>query len=128
MIPSAKNHMIFFLYMSLPFKNNTQMLSVGRLFTVVTIVNSHNSRLTQSQYTKPTNLILVNQNLLSSGPLKIPSLSEVALETERRCFSKVILESNVTPNITRSLDSFSIVLPIANGVTGDALCMTCRLS
>ena len=34
--------------------------------------------------------------------LKIPSRSEAALETERSCFSKVILESNVTPNITRS--------------------------
>ena len=35
-----------------------------------------------------------------------------ALETERRCFSKVILESNVTPNITRPTDSFSTVPPI----------------
>ena len=32
--------------------------------------------------------------------LKIPSLWEAALETERRCFSKVNLESNVTPKIT----------------------------
>ena len=39
--------------------------------------------------------------------LKIPSLWESALETERRCFSKVNLESNVTPNISRSSDSFS---------------------
>ena len=31
--------------------------------------------------------------------LKIPSLREAALETERRCFSKVILESNVTANL-----------------------------
>ena len=30
--------------------------------------------------------------------LKILCLWEAALETERRCFSKVILESNVTPN------------------------------
>ena len=36
---------------------------------------------------------------------KIPSLWEAALETERRCFSKVFLESNVTPNIARSSDS-----------------------
>ena len=28
---------------------------------------------------------------------------------------KIILESNVTPNITRSSDSFSTVPPIANG-------------
>ena len=42
---------------------------------------------------------------------KIPSLREAALETEQRCFSKVILESNVTPNITRSSDAFSTVLP-----------------
>ena len=31
--------------------------------------------------------------------LKIPSLCEAALETERRCFSKAIFESNVTPKI-----------------------------
>ena len=42
--------------------------------------------------------------------LKIPSLWEAAMETERRCFSKVNLESNVTPNISRSSDSFSTVL------------------
>ena len=46
--------------------------------------------------------------------LKIPSHWEAALETERRCFSKVILESNVTPNITRSSASFSTVPPIVN--------------
>ena len=34
------------------------------------------------------------------------------METERRCFSKVILESNITPNMTRSSDSFSTVPPI----------------
>ena len=36
------------------------------------------------------------------------------METERRCFSKVILESNVTPNITRSSDYFSTVPPIVH--------------
>ena len=46
--------------------------------------------------------------------LKIPSLREIVMETERRCFSKVILESNVTHNITRSSDSFSTVPPIVN--------------
>ena len=46
--------------------------------------------------------------------LKILSLWEAAMETERRCFSKVILESNVTHNITRSSDSFSAVPPIVN--------------
>ena len=34
--------------------------------------------------------------------LMIPSFWAAALEKERRCFSKVILASNVTPNITRS--------------------------
>ena len=57
--------------------------------------------------------------------LKIPNLWEAALETKRRCVSKVILESNVTPNITRSSDSFSTVPPIVNG---DALCVTWSLS
>ena len=47
--------------------------------------------------------------------LNIPSLSEAAVETKRRCFSNDILESNVTPNITRSSDSFSTVLQIVNG-------------
>ena len=46
---------------------------------------------------------------------KIASLWEAALETERRCYSKVILESNVTPNITRLSDSFSTVPPTVNG-------------
>ena len=46
--------------------------------------------------------------------LKIPSRREAALETERGCFSKVILESNVTPDITRSSDSFSTVPKIVN--------------
>ena len=43
----------------------------------------------------------------------LPKLCEAALE--RRCFSKVIVESNVTPKITRSSDSFSTVLPIDYG-------------
>ena len=46
--------------------------------------------------------------------LKIPGLCEAALESERRCFSKVIFESNVTPKIRRSSDSFSTVPPIVN--------------
>ena len=37
------------------------------------------------------------------------------------CFSKVILEPNVTPNLTRSSDSFSTVLPLVNG--GDWGCI-----
>ena len=41
--------------------------------------------------------------------LKIPSLWEAALETKQRCFSKVSLKLNATPNITRSSDSFSTV-------------------
>ena len=53
--------------------------------------------------------------------LKIPSLWEIALESEWRCFAKVILESNVTINITRSSDSFSTVPPIVNG--GDWGCI-----
>ena len=54
-------------------------------------------------------------------PKKIPSHREAALKTERRCFSKVIMESNVTPNITRSSDYFIIVLPIVNA--GDWGCI-----
>ena len=53
--------------------------------------------------------------------LKIPSLWEAALETEWRCFSNVISESNVTPNITRSSDSISTVTPIVN--VGDRGCI-----
>ena len=55
------------------------------------------------------------------GFLKIQSLCEAALETGRRCFSNIILESNVTSNITRSSDSFSTVPPIVNG--GDWGCI-----
>ena len=50
---------------------------------------------------------------------KIPSLWTAA--TEQRCFSKVILESNVTPNIWRSSDSFSTVPPTVNA--GDWGCI-----
>ena len=46
--------------------------------------------------------------------LNIRNLSEAAMETERRCFSKVILESNVTHNIIRSSGSFSTVPSIVN--------------
>ena len=46
--------------------------------------------------------------------LKIPSLWEAALETGLRWFSKVVLESNVTPKISRSADSCSTVPPIVN--------------
>ena len=53
--------------------------------------------------------------------LKIPSLWEAALETEQRCFSKVNWESNVTPNISRSSDSFSTVPSMVNG--GDWGCI-----
>ena len=53
--------------------------------------------------------------------LKIPNLREAALETERRCFSKIILESNVTPNTTRPYDSFSTVPPMVYG--GDQGCI-----
>ena len=53
--------------------------------------------------------------------LKIPNRWEAALETERRCFSKVILESNITHNITRSSDFFSTVPPIVNA--GDWGCI-----
>ena len=49
------------------------------------------------------------------------SLWEAAQETKRRCLWKVILEYNVTPNITRTSDSFSTVLPIVNG--GDWECI-----
>ena len=59
--------------------------------------------------------------------LKMPSLWGPAMEIERKYFSNVILESNITPNI-RSSDSFSRVPPIVNGVTGDALCVSWRLS
>ena len=48
--------------------------------------------------------------------LMIPSIWAVALETERRCFSKIILALNVTPSITRSAHSFSTVSSRVNGV------------
>ena len=57
----------------------------------------------------------LKEMLTSKGFVKIPSLWEAAVETERRCFSKVILELNVTPNISRSSDFFSTVPPIING-------------
>ena len=46
--------------------------------------------------------------------LKIPSMREAVLKTKHWCFSKVILESNVAPNITRSSNPFSTLPPIVN--------------
>ena len=40
---------------------------------------------------------------------KIQSLWEAAMETERRCFSNINLESNVAPKISRSTESFRTV-------------------
>ena len=57
--------------------------------------------------------------------LKIPSLREAPLETERRCYLKVILESNVTRKITRLSDSFSTVPTIVN--EGDCVCISHNL-
>ena len=45
---------------------------------------------------------------------KMSRLWKPALKKERRCFSKVIFESNVTPNMSRSSDSFSTVPIIVN--------------
>ena len=47
--------------------------------------------------------------------LIIPSLGAAALETERRCFSKVILAPKVTPSITRSVDPCGTVPSRVNG-------------
>ena len=57
--------------------------------------------------------------------IKLPNLLEAALETERRCFSKVIFEAMVTPNISRSSDYFSTVPPIVN--VGDWGCFALDL-
>ena len=48
--------------------------------------------------------------------LIIPSIRAAALDTEWRCFSMVILASNVTHNITGSADSFTTVPSRVNGV------------
>ena len=77
---------------------------------------------TNTSSTKPRKHLLWSNLLWNCRQdfLKIPSLWEAALETEHRCFSKVILETNVTPNIIRSSDSFSTVPPIVN--LGDWRC------
>ena len=57
--------------------------------------------------------------------LNMPNLWEASLETERRCFSKVILESNATPSILKSTDSFSTVSSIVN--RSNYGCIVCDL-
>ena len=47
--------------------------------------------------------------------LMIPNLWAAAVETEWRCFSNVFSASKVTPNITRSADSFRTVPSSING-------------
>ena len=56
--------------------------------------------------------------------LMMPSLWAAALETERRCFSKVILASNVTPNITSCSAQFHLD---SMGLTEDELCAITNL-
>ena len=63
---------------------------------------------------------LNNRKMTNHPPSPAPSLWEAALETERRCFSKVIFESTVTPKITR-YQTPSVVPPIVNG--GDWGCI-----
>ena len=54
---------------------------------------------------------------------KILILWEAALETEQRCFSKVIFESDATPKILISTDSSKTGPPRVHWATGNALCV-----
>ena len=84
----------------------------------------------QNGQDKTAKASLKKSSIMEHSPdlLKIPSLWEAALETKRRCFSKVILESNVTPNITRLSDSFCTVPPIVNRGDWGCIVRTLRLS
>ena len=98
---------------------------------ILTLVNTQSSSLmyvsaaehhTAEKYSKegttkpPKHLTRSNLSLNTQQDfLRIINLWEAAQEIERRCFSKVALESNVTPNMARSSDSFNTVLPIVNG-------------
>ena len=111
-----------------PVRNRALLTTRSSILRCVSVVEHH----TAEQYSK-TGRSKPRKHLPSSGLswntrqdfLKIPSLWEAALETKRRCFSKISLESNVTPNITRSSDSFSTVPPIVNG--GDWGCIVGNL-
>ena len=97
-------------------KNGTTGYTVSSLRRV-TAVEHH----TAEQYSKPgrtkprKRLPRKNRSWHTSTVfLKIQCLWEAALEIKRACFSKVILESNATPNISRS-DSFSTIPPVTGG-------------
>ena len=71
---------------------------------------------TAEQYSKTT-MTKLQKLLPRSDPslnnflnfLKIPSIWEAAVDNEQRCISNVVLESNVTPYMSRSSDFFSTV-------------------
>ena len=96
-------------------RNRAPLTARSSSFRCVSAAEHH----TAEQYSNKTVRTKPQNHLSISDPswntrqdyLKIPSLWEAALETERRCFSKVSLESNVIPNITRSSDSFSQFIP-----------------
>ena len=86
------------------------------------------------QYSKPGG-IKIQKSLRRSGRTMkyLPGLAHktkpliCTFGNSERCISNVILASNVTPNITRSADSFSTVPSRVNGGLGDELCSTWKL-
>ena len=100
-----------------PVRNRAPLTARSSSLRCVTAAEIHTAEeYSKTGRTKPWNHLL--RSYLSWNTrqdfLKIQILWEAALETNWRCFANVILESNVTPSITRSSDSFSTVPPIVN--------------
>ena len=63
----------------------------------------------------------IYHEMLATTSSRYQVFEKHAPETEQRCFSKVILESNVVRNVSRSSHSFNTVPPKING--GDWECI-----
>ena len=101
-----------------PAKKQAPLTTRSSSLRCVSVAEHHTAQqYSKTGKTKPQNYLPMSNLSWNTRQdfLKIRSLWEAALETERRCFSKVNLESNVTPNISRSTDCFSTVPSMVNG-------------
>ena len=114
-----------------PVRNRTPLTTRSSCLRRVSATDHHTAeQYSKTGWTKPWTRLTSSDLSWNTRQdfLKIPSLWEAALETERRYFSNVILKSHVTTNIKRSSDSFSTGPPIVIGGAGDALCVPWRPS
>ena len=67
------------------------------------------------QNPKSISRLAIYHGILARTSSRYQVFEKLLWKTKRRCLSKVNLESNITPNISRSTDSFSTVASMVNG-------------